>query len=83
MYAHYPSLRSADGPPTCLTDVFTLRSPRKNHVIGSIVRTDGVQVIARWDKVPARVLEVKLPGFPPERSWKFHFHEIFRPSTER
>ena len=35
MYAYHPSLRSKDGPPTRIEDVFTLPSPRKNHDLGA------------------------------------------------
>lgn len=50
MYQHYPTLRSADGPPSRLGDVFSLGVPRKGFTLGASVRTDGVQVVARWEK---------------------------------
>lgn len=50
MYQHHPELRSPDGPPTCVADVFNVASPRKGFELGASVRTDGIQFVARWEK---------------------------------
>lgn len=66
-YANHPELRKAGlVQPTCLADVVSVSVPRKGYELGASVRTDGVQVVARWEKAST---ETRTMGVKAHAKW--------------
>lgn len=66
-YANHPELRKAGlVQPTCLADVVSVSAPRKGYELGASVRTDGVQLVARWEKAST---ETRTMGVKAHAKW--------------
>ena len=60
-YTQHPELRAAGHAlPTCVADVVAVASPRMGYELGASVRTDGVQLVARWEKAGTKTLTMGL-----------------------
>jgi len=60
-YTQHPELLAAGHAlPTCVADVVAIASPRKGYELGASVRTDGVQLVARWEKAGTKTLTMYL-----------------------
>jgi hypothetical protein len=63
-YTYHPELRAAGHDlPTCVADVVSVASPRKGYALGASVRTDGVQLVARWEKEGTKTLTMGLKAY--------------------
>ena len=60
-YTQHTELREAGHTmPTCVADVVMVATPRKGYELGASVRTDGVQLVARWEKEGTKTLTMGL-----------------------